>query len=101
MNRLTKVIGAAPSELSYEALMEKLRSERSRVESGIQALRSGEAQGAKTARVASAKSIELSAEIKRLGIGSIAELAAKVKELKEKEAKRAHEEANALPGRHS
>ena len=57
MNRLPSVIGPAPSELPLEALHARLRIERDRVRSALQAFKDGYAlaKPAKTARTKTAR----------------------------------------------
>lgn len=63
MNRLISVIGLAPSELSFEKLLERLRLERDRVRTALERFR---AQPVKKTRAPQTKTRSEELDIKKL-----------------------------------
>ena len=61
MNRLTRIIGKAPSELSRSELLERLSKERTRVRRAIELWKAG--VGLKGKRPAKAKKLRLDREL--------------------------------------
>lgn len=89
MDRLPSVIGPAPSELSSEALMKRLRTERSRVQETLQFFRDNSTPSKRRKKGPSmkAKATKLDDVMKATGL-SIEEIMAKIKELPQEDDER-------------
>lgn len=74
MDRLVSVIGPAPSELNYEDLITKLRTERERISRSLVALRQPSARKAKAVAKKTTKTLSALAKQHGLAVGDLQKL---------------------------